>query len=369
MRVAVLRFGSLVVLGSLLSAAPARAEKDHEWGLKPGQVQLQSVGPMVFGPDNILFIGDTTGAAVYALDTADADGDPAKFNVKLPDVAGKLAAELGAAGQTVQIKDLAVNPNTGNVFLSATVGESNRPAIVRITAAGKINPLKLDNVLHQKAVLANAPDSAAGRRGNPRDDSITDLTYIDGKLLVAGLAKGESASMVRELPFPFADASTGTNVEIYHAAHGRFEDNGPVRTFVPFTVDGEPMLLAGFTCTPLVKLPLNSLKPGQKVRGTTVAELGNRNRPLDMLVYKKGGKSYVLMSNSARGVMKISTDNLQENAGLTTPVRGGGTAGQQFETIKELTGIEQMDRLTDDRGVVLAKTDDGTLELRTIDLP
>ncbi len=78
------------------------------------------------------------------------------------------------------------------------------------------------------------------------------------------------------------------------------EDYAAIRTFVPFTIDGQPSLLAGFTCTPLVRFPLEGLK-GEKVRGTTVAELGNRNTPLDMVVYEKGGEKFLLMTNSPAG--------------------------------------------------------------------
>ena len=49
-------------------------------------------------------------------------------------------------------------------------------------------------------------------------------------------------------------------------------------------------MLAAYTCTPLVKLPVSELKAGAHVKGTTIAELGNRNRPLDMIVYQKDGK-------------------------------------------------------------------------------
>ena len=48
--------------------------------------------------------------------------------------------------------------------------------------------------------------------------------------------------------------------------------------------------------------------------GTTIAELGNRNRPLDMIVYKKDGKEFLLMSNNSRGVMKIPTDGFADAA-------------------------------------------------------
>jgi hypothetical protein len=253
--------------------------------------------------------------------------------------------------------------------MSVSAGEPAKPAIVRVSADGGLTKVALDNVPHARAALTSAPDpDAKGRRGRPlRDESITDLAFVDGKVFISGLATGDSPSALRELAFPFADAEEGTSIEIYHAAHGRYEDDAPVRAFAPLIIDGEPVLLAGFTCTPLVKFPIKELA-GKRIRGTTVAELGNRNQPLDMIVYNKGGKDFVLMSNTARGVMKISTDRIRENAGLTEPVRGGGTAGQPFETIEALKGVEQLDRFDDERAIILARADD-SLDLRTIELP
>jgi len=113
-------------------------------------------------------------------------------------------------------------------------------------------------------------------------------------------------------------------VEIYHGSHGRFETNAPVRTFVPHRIDGDPHILAAYTCTPLVKIPLYSLKPASKVTGTTIAELGDRNRPLDMVVYRKDGKEFILMNNSSRGVMKLPADKLDSFPAITdqTEIKG-----------------------------------------------
>jgi hypothetical protein len=72
--------------------------------------------------------------------------------------------------------------------------------------------------------------------------------------------------------------------------------------FTKFHPDTTPNQLPGIR-----PFPLASLKPGAKVTGTTIAELGNRNRPLDMIVYQKGGQDYLLMANNSRGVMKIPT--------------------------------------------------------------
>ncbi len=363
-------FGFTVAAAVLLCAHQSFAV--DPWGLKPGAVELKSAGPLAFGPEGILFVGDPTSASVVAIATDDAKRETAKDNINIPGFQQKLADALGTAADQTRVVDLAVNPASRNIYLtvsSGAQGQPGQPALVRISPDGKLSKVALDNVRHARVTLSDVPDSQApsGRRGNPRNESITDLTFVDGKLLVSGRGTA-SKSSVRELAFPFAETETGTNLEIFHAAHGRVEDDAVVRTFAPLVVDGEPILLAGFTCTPLVRISLADLDAGKKVRGTTVAELGNRNQPLDMIVYKKDGKDFVLMSNSARGVMKISTDRVKENAGLTEPVRGGGTAGQEFETIKDLTGVEQLDRLDDERAIILAKADN-SLELRTIALP
>ena len=98
-----------------------------------------------------------------------------------------------------------------------------------------------------------------------------------------------------------------------------------------------------------------------------MAELGNMNRPLDMIVYQKGGKDYILLNNSARGVMKITTENIDKIDAITKPVKG--TAGLTYETIKDLKGVEQLDRLNKDQAVLLVKTGSGALNLQTVPLP
>ena len=115
--------------------------------------------------------------------------------------------------------------------------------------------------------------------------------------------------------------------------------------------------------------PLSSLANNEKVRGTTVAELGNRNRPLDMIVYKKDGENFLLMANSARGVMKISTKEIDREEGITERVSGGGTAGQTYDTIEDLKGVQQLDRLSDTHGVIVSQIDGGKQVLSTIALP
>ena len=114
------------------------------------------------------------------------------------------------------------------------------------------------------------------------------------------------------------------------------------------------------------KFPLSELKPGAQVQGVTIAELGNRNRPLDMFVYSKGGSDYILMANSARGVMKITTEGIARSEGIEEKI--SGTSGQTYDTIEELKGVVQLDRLNADNALVMVETEDGSY-LKTVALP
>ena len=175
---------------------------------------------------------------------------------------------------------------------------------------------------------------------------------------------------LRAIPFPFQKVGGGTSVEIYHGAHGKFETRSPVRTLVPIKIGEDPHLLAAYTCTPLVQFPIKELTPGAKIRGKTIAELGNRNRPLDMIVYEKDGKDYLLLANSSRGVMKINADELEKAEKIEEPVRGdNGTKGLAYETVQGWTGIEQLDKLDAKHAVVLRKGEGDSVGLETMPLP
>ncbi len=340
-----------------------------DFGLKLGNPDVKSASSLAFGPADVLFIGDTKSATVFAISTADTAADAGNVTVEVRNLGVNLSDMF--SGPTT-INDLVVNPATGSVFVACDT--NGRPSIVKITEGGrKMQGINLDNVAYSSAVLADAPaDKITGegrRQRNNRADAITDLAFFEGKLLISGLRAVGSPSSVRELDFPFAKSDKGIGVQIYHAAHGKEEDYSAMRTFVPLMIDGKPNLLGAYVCTPLVKIPLEALDSAdEKVTATTVAELGNRNKPLDMISYEKDGAEFLLLSNSARGVMKISTAGLTENKGLTEPVKGGGTAGQGFDTVESMTGVLQMDKLNDTHAVVLIDNN-GSLELKTVALP
>ncbi|MGE3317593.1 MAG: hypothetical protein AB7O26_20980 [Planctomycetaceae bacterium] len=342
-------------------------------GFKQGKAPLKSAGPIAFGPDGVLFISDPKAAAIVAVETQDTKADPAKPSIEVAKVNEKIAAALGTAADQIRIADMAVNPANGKIYFSVSrgLGPDAQPVIVRVDSTGAVSDLSLDDVSHAVAELPNAADDklVPSRRGkvNNREQSITDLAYLEGQLIVAGLSNEEFASNLRTIRFPFNEVSGGSSIEIYHGNHGALETRSPVRTFVPVSFDGEPQLIAAYTCTPLVRIPVAELNAGKKVRGTTVAELGNRNRPLDIIAYKKDGKNFLLMANDARGVMKISTEELTSRDGIAEKV-DEPTAGQPFETLKEWTGVTQLDQLNDAQAVVLIEKD-GVADLKTVPLP
>ncbi|HUG92251.1 MAG TPA: hypothetical protein VML55_15530 [Planctomycetaceae bacterium] len=363
---------ALVTSVALVLLVPA-VHAGVDAGLKKGTPDVKGAGPLAFGPDGILFIGDTQSAAVFAVATNDTRSGPAASKVEVKNLNQQLAGLLGVEPRDVQINDLAVNPASGNVYLAVSRGRGPdaQPAIFRVGSNGKVSQFELKDVPFARAELPNAPDpEATGRRNERlRTQSITDLAYVDGRVFVAGLSNEEFASNLRSIPFPFSKVDEGTSVEIYHGAHGAFETRSPVRTFVPYDITGETHLVAAYTCTPLVKFPVADLKPGSKVKGTTIAELGNRNQPLDIVVYQKGGQDYLLIANNSRGIMKLSTDGIEDAESIEEPVRGGGTAGLKYQTIDEWQGVVQLDKLNDEYAVVLIDDREGGLHLQTVPLP
>lgn len=326
-----------------------------------------SIGPLTFAPDGTLFAADRTAASIVAMKLgAQASGKTAGTkDVEAVDT--KIAALLGTDAAGITITDLAVHPTSKNSFVAVMkgTGPTAQPALVRIDGAGDISLVALDTVEFTSVALPN-PAAATTTGRNPRAQSVTDLAFVNGRLYVAGLSNEEFASKLWSVAYPFASVDNGASIEIYHGNHGALETRSPVMAFVPYTIGSELNILAGYTCTPLVKIPVQALKAGAKVVGTTIAELGSGNQPLDLLVYKKDGKDFLLMSNSSRGVMKISTDGFASAAPITARI--GGTAGVPFETIAAMTNVVQMDLLDANRTLVISRGAGG-MNLTAVVLP
>ena len=311
------------------------AGADATRSMQRSDLKMQSIGALEFGPGGVLFAGDSLGGAVFAIDVGAAESSASTVKLaKVADLDEKLGAMLGTSARDVFIKDMAVHPSSGAVYLSIMRGRGPdaKPVLMRLSGDG-IAEVPLDSRLHSKLVLTDAPAADAKVYSwDSRTLTITDLEFIAGELYIAGLSNEEFASTLRRTPFPFEDPISTTSLEIYHGAHGAYETFAPVFTFMPFELRGQPHLLASYLCTPLVTFPLEALRTEKKLRGKTIAELGWGNVPIDMLAYEYGGDEYVLMTNTARGAMKLKASDIRaahERDGITTKV--GARTGVDYE--------------------------------------
>ena len=359
---------SLFIATLVATLSSISASADLTEGMKVGAASLGSTGPIAFAPDGILLAADPKNATVVAVSTGDTSPNKsASYSIEKLDQ--KIASALGTSADEIRIVDIATNPASHSVYASVARGKGPdaTPVLLQVKPSGELVEVDLTKRPSSSASIPNAPQSVeGGKRGNPRNESITDLAFTDGKVVIAGLSNEEFSSNLRSIQFPFQGVSRGASIEIFHGAHGKYETNSPVRTFATLAIDGEEHLLAAYTCTPLVTIPVKDLQEGKKIRGTTVAELGNRNKPLDMVVYKKDGKDFVLLANSARGVMKVSTDNIKTVTPITNAV--ADKAGLAYETL-EYKGVEHLDRLDEGQAVLLQKADDNSYKLVSIKLP
>lgn len=352
---------AIAFLALTAAAGLAVADIDPSKGLAETDIELKSAGPLAFGPGGVLFVADPMAATVYAIDTSEGKSVESGDRPAVEGLNQKVAALLGTMAGNVQFKDVAVNPATGVTYLSVSsgVGPKAVATLLKVSRKGEVSDVPLKKVKAAKATLANASEKK-------RADAITDMAFVNGRLLVAGLSNEEFASNLRAIPYPFTKVDGGSSIEIYHGAHGAFETRSPIRVFTTYKVGGEDTILAAYTCTPLVRMPAKALEPGKKVKAVTVAELGNRNNPQSIIIYNKGGKNFALMSNSARGLMKIGLDGIDKIEGITAKVKD--KAGLEYETVEGMNGVQKLDAYGKEHALILVKAGE-RVDLKTIDLP
>ncbi len=310
--------------------------------LPVGKVPLTSAGSLAFGPDGILFVADSAGAKIVAIDTKDTK-PRANASINVEGVDAKIAAMVGVPADQIMINHVVVNPISKNAYVSASRGRGPdaAPLIAKVDTAGKITMLSLDNAPNEAVSLVDAPEANTSGRQNPRMQTITDMMYVNGDLMVAGLSNEEWSSALRSIPFPFKSAEKGATLQIWHSSHGRYETQAPIRTFVPYDISGQQYVLAAYTCTPLVKIPVSELKPGAQVKGAEIADLGAGNQPLDMVPYTKDGHQYILIANTSFGVVKLKADNLETYPTISAPQRTD-VAGVPYDKVSGLDNVQHL---------------------------
>jgi len=346
-----------------------------------GPVKAKSYSKLAFGPDGILFVGDSIGAKVYALDLGDRTPVGEVKALQIGDLEGKLAGMLGIDVRDVLIDDMAVNPISKNIYLTASRGRrsfsiewqlpndvASAGALLRVTPSGEIQEVRLENVKYSSVDVSNPVNEAAEypwKKSKHRVDVISDMVFVDGKLFVAGLSNEEFSSTMRVYPFPFGDSASATSLEIYHGSHGKYETDSPVRAFVPVKIHGKQHLLASYLCTPLVLFPIDALKDKKHVKGTTIGELGSGNYPLDMVALRWKGKDVIMVVNSTRGVLLVAVEDLQKPlSSITTQIED--TAGIPFQRLRN-RGILQAENFGEKQLLLLVRNPlNGEVSLTTV---
>jgi hypothetical protein len=333
-------------------------------GFVTGTPEIKSINALTFGPEGILFIGDSKSASIFAIDTKDAgqvDHAPA---IKVKNIDQKIAAYLGTDVKNISIQDLKVNPLSKKLYCAVQSADGT-PVLLNIDSE-KIQAVSLKNISYSQILLDNpVSEDAKDRGGRPmRIWAISDMKYSDGKVMISGLSNQEFGSTFRSIPFPFGKVQDQSSLEIYHAAHGRYETAAPIRTFTTAELNGKKFLIASYTCTPLVLFPLEDLKPGLHVKGRTVGEFGAGNSPIDMITMKKGNDLFLIMANSDRPVMKIKYSDIESYQGsLTTQVKElFSTAGVPYISYP-FVNVVQLDKLDENRFVYIQRKSNGDLDL------
>lgn len=289
---------------------------------------VRSVGPMAFVDDDTVVVADWVGAELHALQLPRLAPGPAKaFNLK--DVAGPIARALHTRPERLRFEDLAFRPRTGLAYVALSIVQDRAtpmPALVALDADGKVTVVDLKRLRQTSATIASPPaaDKRLWRDTPQATLTVTDLLFHRGKLYAAGLSNASFASTLRVFDYPFRGPAATASIEMYHAVHDQIETRAPIRKMAVLTLNGEDTLLAAYTCTPLVTLPLKALVDGAHVTGKTIAELGWGSTPVDMVSFDAGNGPAVLLANSHKSADLMSVAAIADatrQPGLATPIQ------------------------------------------------
>ena len=311
---------------------------------------VKSVGALAFANAETLVVADWRGQELHAIALPPAAPAAARpFNLR--NVSTPIARALHVSPERVNFEAMAFRPGTEVAYVSLSVDRGRAvpaPAIVAVDSSGKVSVLALDKLARTSARVADAP--AADRkfwRDTPEATlTVTDLVFDAGKLYVAGLNNTNFASTLRIYDFPFNEHATASTVEMYHPVHDQLETRAPIRKMAVVTLDGERRLVAAYTCTPLVVIPLKDLVDGAHVKGTTIAELGWGSAPVGMVAFDTAQGPQLLLANSAKSadlmpVSAIAAAAKQPSIATPIQVPASPLAGLK-STYLPLTGLDQL---------------------------
>jgi hypothetical protein len=334
---------------------------------------IKSISRLSAGPKNVLFVADWKTARVHAIALPEATQKPAGATFNIFDLEALLSKQVGGAKITVE--DMVARPGTAEVYVAISYGAAKEPALFVITSDQKARRVDLKAAKSTSMALRDAPttDYKFWRDAPERSFTVTDMKWRDGELFIAGLSNQDFASTLRRVKFPFDSQQSTTSVEIYHTGHNLIETRAPIRAMSFATWGGKPYLVAAYTCTPIVTIPLDELKDGAHIRGKTIAELGYGNTPAGLIAYTKTeqGKTedLLMLVNFGRGASVIPVSQVQAAStrpGIETPVPYGQIAGLDAMPAP-LVGAMRIDNLDEKSFIVVRRQlEKDALQLVTI---
>ena len=280
--------------------------------------QIKSLSEMAFSPEGILFAGDKVSGAIHAFDLSAETRSTEKFEINAYNIDAQVAAVLGTAAANSKINDMVVHPKSGEVYISVTRGHGLDaiPALIKVNAASQLQVVDLSKVESTSQTLNKLPDGrkqfvARGTMAPPtikelekaklpmRTLSIMDIQYYKGEVFVAGITNENFCSALRRMPYPFNGKESISNIEMFHIAHDEYETRAPIRSFIIKNIDGKDQMVAAYTCSPLVLIPIDELKDGAKVKARTLGDMGN-GQPIEMVAFSMQGNDMIFATSNSR---------------------------------------------------------------------
>jgi hypothetical protein len=297
---------------------------------------INSLGIMVFNDEGILFVGDNISGSILAFDFKNEKQQKRNFEINIYNIDARIASVLGTSPASVQVNDIAVHPTSGEVYLSVTRGHGldALPALLKVDSANQLTVIDISQASVTSQSLSKLPsiENTIGLRGTAgsaptpkevaksqrslRTLAIVAMEYHNGELFVAGISNEEFCSVLRKMPYPFDGTESISNIEMYHIVHDSYETRAPIRSMSVQTIDGKDHLVAAYTCSPLVLIPLEELQDGQKVKAKTVGDMGN-GQPIDMVPFKMKGEAMLFVTNNSRSPMVIPLKGLNDAKAVT----------------------------------------------------
>jgi hypothetical protein len=334
---------------------------------------IKSISRLAAGPGDVLFVADWKAARIHAITLPAASPEAAGTAFNILDLESLLSKQVGGAKVTVE--DMVLRPGTAEAYVAVSYGAAKTPALIVVTSDRKARRIDLKAAKATSVELRDAPSSKYEfwNETPERSFTVTDMKWHDGEVYVAGLSNQDFASTLRRVKFPFDARQSTTSIEIYHTGHNLIETRAPIRAMSFANWGGKPYLVAAYTCTPLVTIPLEDLKDGAHVRGKTIAELGYGNTPAGMISYTKTnqGKAedYLLLVNFQRGASVIPVSEVEsasERPGFDKVVPFGQIAGVNAMPAP-LAGVMRVDNLDDKSFIVVRRRlETDALQLVTI---